>query len=72
LLFLAIISREKAPCPLLNPIITVAEIFLGETTISLLALELEKFLVPLKAAFLQVCLTPSYSAGYLNSFCCAN
>ena len=38
--------KRGAPCHLLNPIITVTEIFLGET-----AIELEKLLVPLRAAF---------------------
>ena len=32
--FLDIISREKALCHLLNPIITIAEIFLGKKQLS--------------------------------------
>jgi hypothetical protein len=37
-----------APCHLLNPIITVTEIFVGET-----AIELEKLLAPLRVAFTE-------------------
>jgi hypothetical protein len=48
LLFLAVISREKSPCYLLNQINTIAEVFLENKTkqnktkqpISLLAIEL--------------------------------
>jgi hypothetical protein len=72
LVFLAVISREKEPCHLLNPINTIAEIFLGKTAINILAIKLEKLLAPFKAALLQLCLIPSYSAGYLISFYCAN
>jgi hypothetical protein len=35
----------------MNPIITSVEIFVGKTTISFLTIELEKLLVPLRAAF---------------------
>jgi hypothetical protein len=50
--FLALISREKAFCSLLNPINTIAEIFLGKKkAISLFTIELEKLLAPLRAAF---------------------
>jgi hypothetical protein len=33
-IFLAVISREKARCHLLNPMITIAEIFLGKKQLS--------------------------------------
>jgi hypothetical protein len=35
----------------MNPIITSTEIFVGKTVISYLTIELEKLLVPLRAAF---------------------
>jgi hypothetical protein len=61
--------KRGAPCHLLDPIITVTEIILGETAISSLIVELEKLLAPLRAAFadnqllaglLQLHQTPNY------------
>ena len=43
--------KRGAPCHPMNPIITSVEIFVGKTTISFLTIELEKLLVPLRAAF---------------------
>jgi hypothetical protein len=45
--FLGIISREKALCHLLNPIITIAEIFLGKDNYPLICLRTKKQLTPL-------------------------
>jgi hypothetical protein len=42
--------KRGAPCHLLNPIITNTEILLGKTTTTSLTIELEKLLVPLRAA----------------------
>ena len=36
----------------MNPIITSTEIFVGKTAISSLTIELEKLLVPIRAAFI--------------------
>jgi hypothetical protein len=43
--------KRGAPCYLMNPIITNTEILVGKTAISSLTTELEKLLVPLRAAF---------------------
>ena len=43
--------KRGAPCHLMNPIITSTEIFVGKTAICSLTIELEKLLVPLRAAF---------------------
>ena len=43
--------KRGAPCYLMNPIITNTEILVGKTAISSLTIELEKLLVPLRAAF---------------------
>jgi hypothetical protein len=45
--------KRGAPCYLLNPIITVTEVFIEETAISSLTIELEKLLVPLRVAFTE-------------------
>ena len=62
LLFLAIISREKALFHLLNQIITIAEIFLGKNSYQLICLTTKKLLAPFKSSFsagpLLLCLTP--------------
>jgi hypothetical protein len=50
--FLAIISREKAFCHLLNPVITTAEIFLGKkNNYQLIFLKLSSYWPLLKGAF---------------------
>jgi hypothetical protein len=43
--------KKGTLCHLLNPVITVTEIFVGSTAISSLNIHLEKLLVPLRAAF---------------------
>ena len=43
--------KRGAPCYLMNSILTSTEIFVGKTVISFLTIELEKLLVPLRAAF---------------------
>jgi hypothetical protein len=62
LLFITVISREKTPCHLLNQIHTIAEIFLGKTTISLLAIELEQLLAPLREVFADNQLLAGFSS----------
>ena len=47
---LAVISREKITCHLLNPIITIAEIFLGKKHPSLYLHRTREAAGPLKAA----------------------
>jgi hypothetical protein len=51
LFYFAIISREKALCHLLNPIITLAEIFLGKNYHQLICLRTTKLLTPFKSSF---------------------
>jgi hypothetical protein len=43
--------KRGAPCHLMNPIIRSTESFVGKTAIRSLTIELEKPLVPLRAAF---------------------
>ena len=43
--------KRGAPCHLMNPI-TSTEIFVGKTAICSLTIELEKLLVPIRAAFI--------------------
>jgi hypothetical protein len=45
--------KRGAPCYLLNPIITVTEVFVGKTTISSFTIEAKKLLVPLRTAFVD-------------------
>ena len=44
--------QRGAPCHLMNLIITSTEIFVGKTAICSLIIELEKLLVPIRAAFI--------------------
>ena len=44
--------KRGAPCHLMNLIITSTEIFVGKAAICSLTIELEKLLVPIRAAFI--------------------
>ena len=44
--------QRGAPCHLMNLIITSTEIFVGKAAICFLTIELEKLLVPIRAAFI--------------------
>ena len=44
--------KRGAPCHLMNPIIPSTEIFVGKTAIGFLTIEVEKLLVPIRAAFI--------------------
>jgi hypothetical protein len=53
--------KKGAPCYLLNTIITVTEVFVGETAIRSLTIELKKRLIPLRVAF-QRCSWQGFSS----------
>jgi hypothetical protein len=59
---------KKALCHLLNPIITIAENFLGKNNYQLFCIRTKKLQTPFSlAGAILLCETPGYSAGQIKS-----